>query len=345
MSYFQNLFDEYQGYWTLGDYKGYSLTFKIPANKNKAEAFIAWNVEPYDLSVSGNLTLNFAYDPQFKNWTALTINVAGVTAAATTAAEVRDKLNAVATFADFYTAGIDNATRGGNERAGGPFRVFIRQKKPISAFRTYVSNSAAELILKFNKYGGVADIPSYFEKDTIANRFSASEANGRLIRLSHDISGNTVANPTVVTSTAHGLTTGNVIYIVGSNSSPTINGQRTVTVTGTDTFTVPVNVTTAGTTGEWLSTAEYNIVTDAGLDYTAYLADWQHLKGRTSSFLFTKNTLDWMNRITTQIQWQAGALPGQLVKKTINTYSGASTTPTTTLEIPYILTASDLLTP
>jgi hypothetical protein len=345
MSYFLNLFDEYQGYWTLGDYKGYSLTFKIPANKNKGEALIAWNVEPYDLSVSGNLVFNFAYDPQFKNWASFTVNVAGATASATTAAEVRDKLNAATSFSDWYTAGIDNSTRGGGERAGGPFRVFIRQKKPISAFRTYITNSGAELILKFNKYGGVADIPSYFEKDTIANRFATPEANGRLIRLSHAISGNTVASPTVVTSVAHGLNSGDVIYIVGSNSTPTINGQRTVTVTGTDTFTVPVNVTIAGTAGEWLSTTEYNIVTDAGIDYTTYLADWQHLKGRTSSFLFTKNTLDGSNRITSQIQWQAGAIPGQLVKKTINTYSGASTTPTTSVEIPYILTAADLITP
>jgi hypothetical protein len=346
MSFFQNLFDaEYEGYWTLGDYKGYSLTFKVPANKNKGEAFIAWNTEPYDLSASGNLTINFAYDPEFKNFASLTVNVAGATPGATLASEIRDILNSTAGFSDWFTAGIDNSTRGGGERAGGPFRLFIRQKKSNTAFRTYVSNTGAELKLKFNKFAGVADIPSYFEKDTIANRFATPESNGRLIRLSHVITGNTAANPSVVTSVAHGLSTNDVVYFVDSNSTPTLNGSRVATVTGLDTFTVPVNVTTAGTTGEWLNANEYQIVTDYGLDYSAMLGDWAHLRGRTSSYMFAKNTIDGSDRITTQIVWQAGAKAGQLAKKIVNTYSGANTTPSTAIELPYVLTASDLLTP
>ncbi len=66
------------------------------------------------------------------------------------------------------------------------------------------------------------------------------------------ITSNSIANPTVVTtSVPHGLTTGQVVLISGvSTSSPTINGSRTVTVTGANTFTVPVNVTVAGTGGQ-----------------------------------------------------------------------------------------------
>lgn len=346
MSFFQNLFDaEYEGCWTLGDYKGYSLTFKVPANKNKGEAFVAWNTEPYDLSANGNLTINFAFDSDFKNFASLIVDVSGATPGATLASEIRDILNGTVGFSDWFTAGIDNPIRGGGERAGGPFRLFIRQKKSNIAFRTYISNTGAELKLKFNKFAGVADIPSYFEKDTIANRFATSESNGRLIRLSHAISSNTVANPSVVTSVAHGLSTNDVVYFVGSNSTPTLNGSRTVTVTGADTFTVPVNVTVAGTTGEWLSENEHQIVTDYGLDYSIMLADWAHLRGRTSSYMFTKNTLDGSGRITNQIVWQAGAIAGQLSKKIVNTYSGGNTTPTTSIELPYVLTASDLLTP
>lgn len=343
MSFFQNLFDEYEGYWTLGDYKGYSLTFKVPGNKNKGDAFIAWNMEPYDLSASGILTFNFAFDPEYKNFTSFSVDVSGATASATKAVEVRDILNATPAFSDWFTAGIDNAKRGGGERAGGPFRVFVRLKKP--GFRLYVSNTGAELKLKFNKFAGIADIPSYFEKDTISNRFATPESNGRLIRISHQISGNTVANPTVVTSVGHGLTTGDVVYIAGSNSSPTLNGSRTVTVTGADAFTIPVNVTTAGTTGEWMSASEYQMLVDAGYDYTTLMADWQHLRGRTSSFMFTKNVVDGSNRITSQIVWQAGAKVGQLAKRIVNTYTSSNTTPTTTMELPYILTANDLLTP
>ncbi len=64
------------------------------------------------------------------------------------------------------------------------------------------------------------------------------------------ITSNTLANPTVVTTSAvHGLTTGDIVTIAGSNSTPVIDGIRTVTVLTTTTFTVPVNVTVAGTAG------------------------------------------------------------------------------------------------
>lgn len=57
------------------------------------------------------------------------------------------------------------------------------------------------------------------------------------------------ANPTEVTVAAHGLTTGDVVAIEGSNSTPSLDGVHKVTVTGANTFTVPVNVTVAGTAG------------------------------------------------------------------------------------------------
>lgn len=64
------------------------------------------------------------------------------------------------------------------------------------------------------------------------------------------ISGNTVANPSVVTTTEnHGLITGQTVVISGSNSTPSLNGSRVVTVISPTTFSVPVNVTNAGTAG------------------------------------------------------------------------------------------------
>lgn len=57
------------------------------------------------------------------------------------------------------------------------------------------------------------------------------------------ISGITVANPTVVTTTtAHGLVTGNAAVITGSDSTPTINGTRAITRLSATTFSVAVNV-------------------------------------------------------------------------------------------------------
>jgi hypothetical protein len=69
-----------------------------------------------------------------------------------------------------------------------------------------------------------------------------------------------VANPTVITSAGHKLITGDSIVISGSNSTPTIDGTRTVTVINADTFTISVNVTTAGTTGTFYATTQPKMV-------------------------------------------------------------------------------------
>lgn len=61
-----------------------------------------------------------------------------------------------------------------------------------------------------------------------------------------NITSSSVANPTVITSVAHGLQTGDSVLIAGHTSTPTLNGGHTVTVTGVNTFTVPVNVTVGG---------------------------------------------------------------------------------------------------
>lgn len=55
---------------------------------------------------------------------------------------------------------------------------------------------------------------------------------------------------TITTSSSHGLTTSDTVTISGSDSTPSIDGNYTVTVTGTNTFTIPSpNVTIVGTTG------------------------------------------------------------------------------------------------
>lgn len=57
-----------------------------------------------------------------------------------------------------------------------------------------------------------------------------------------------VSNPAAITCPQHDLESGKSITIAGSSFAG-LNGPQTVTVTGPDTFTVPVNVTTADTTG------------------------------------------------------------------------------------------------
>lgn len=59
-------------------------------------------------------------------------------------------------------------------------------------------------------------------------------------------------NPTTVTSVAHGLVDNDTVIIVGSDSTPSIDGVYTVTGSTANTFDLPVNVTIAGTNGYFI---------------------------------------------------------------------------------------------
>lgn len=64
------------------------------------------------------------------------------------------------------------------------------------------------------------------------------------------ISGNTAALPTIVTTTTpHFLANGQQVSISNSNSTPSLNGVQSVTVTGPNTFALPITVSVAGTAG------------------------------------------------------------------------------------------------
>src|SRR5215212_5985206 len=82
-----------------------------------------------------------------------------------------------------------------------------------------------------------------------------------------------VANPSVITVSApHGFVTGQSVTIAGhTGSTPTINSTYTVTVLNATQFTVPVNVTVAGTGGTaapsaatYVTVAEITKVTPPG---------------------------------------------------------------------------------
>lgn len=182
MSFFQNVFDsQFRGEWVLGD-RMYSLTFIVNPNRNRSDIMLAWNVEPYDFSTDDILHFNFAYDQNFKNYATLNINVAGATPAVTLASEVVAALNANATFFEHFEARFENATKGGTV-FGGPFRVIIKSRKPKQAIRAYISNTDAEKKLKFNRFAPVAELPTYFSRHTIDNRFVFEDSQAHLIEL------------------------------------------------------------------------------------------------------------------------------------------------------------------
>ena len=75
--------------------------------------------------------------------------------------------------------------------------------------------------------------------------------------LKDDVTAISVANPTQVTCfKRHGLATNDQVTLSATNSTPSIDGRRTVTVVDDFKFTVAVNVTVAGNAGKVVSHAD-----------------------------------------------------------------------------------------
>jgi hypothetical protein len=66
----------------------------------------------------------------------------------------------------------------------------------------------------------------------------------------------------VVTSVGHGLTSGTKIALIGTNSTPILDGSYEVVVIDPDTFSVPVTTTIVGTTGAWIKQLDVIIASD-----------------------------------------------------------------------------------
>lgn len=177
MPFFQNPFNqEFRGSMPFGD-RQYSLTFSVPANKNQSQTMISYNAEPYNFSTYNTLTINFAIDVDYKNYASISVNVAGSTASATKASEVVTALNANAGFSAWFIASLADPT--GQVVTGN--QVLIRPLK--QQIRVYITNAGAEQKLRFNAKAGVAELPSYYARDTVANRFAFPDGNACLIQL------------------------------------------------------------------------------------------------------------------------------------------------------------------
>lgn len=195
MPFYQNPFDaEFRGTLVTGGERQMSLTFPVSANKNHSDMMESWNFEPYDFSTYNTFTFNFAYDTNFMNYSTLSINVAGATPGATTAAEVAAALNANASFSSLFVAEIKNKTGGRILPAGlsyststlspnGPYKVTIRSLRTKSSIRAYITNAGAEQKLRFNRYASVAELPTYMDRHRISSRFDFTDSLGMLIKL------------------------------------------------------------------------------------------------------------------------------------------------------------------
>lgn len=186
MSFFQNPFShEYQGFWVLGD-RHQSLTFKCPANTGRGDDIIrSYAAGPYNMSgldadgdATNTLSISFAIDSGFVNYVDLSINVASgaSSTAAVTQHEIVAALNDNATFATYFSASVPS----------GKEFIEIRSKRDVTKFRFYVRNGGAETLLKFNKFAGVSELPSYFSRHTIANRYDFEDSVAQLVLLDPD---------------------------------------------------------------------------------------------------------------------------------------------------------------
>jgi hypothetical protein len=65
----------------------------------------------------------------------------------------------------------------------------------------------------------------------------------------------TASNPAQITTVGHGLSTGEEVFIYGTDSTPAISGAYKVTVLSANTFSVPVTTVGVGTSGFWYKTS------------------------------------------------------------------------------------------
>lgn len=182
MSFFMNVFDsDFEGNLLLSD-RHHIPKFVCRRNAGRGKELVAaWNKGPYDLSgndADGNaeryLKVTFClYDT--KNWA--TIQVDLTTGAALTPQEIVSTLNADTLFAERFNAGL------GHFEDDTVKRILIRQKRPITEMKFYIERGQADSVIGFNARAGVDELPSYFARHTLANRFTYTDSQGMLIQL------------------------------------------------------------------------------------------------------------------------------------------------------------------
>jgi alpha-tubulin suppressor-like RCC1 family protein len=165
MSFFQNVFDFEFRPTILGADRQYQMGWKLPANTNRSDYILSGNAEPYDLSSSRILSINYAYDVNFVNYSTLEIDVYG--GAQTTAADVVSNLNADPTFSSLFVASTYRSTISPDSAN----KVLIKCKKNKADIRVFISNLGAEKKIQFNKNAPIRELPSYFARYTVPNRF------------------------------------------------------------------------------------------------------------------------------------------------------------------------------
>lgn len=160
--------------------------------------------------------------------------------------------------------------------------------------------------------------PSIVSSDFLA---SIADKSGLVTSIS-------ATTPTVINSPAHGLITGRIILMTGTDSSPMINGEYSVTVVDANNFSIPVAVKIPGTTGAWQT---------AGQDFRDLKVCYNNLVDKLNSDIgvsfknykvLTNNTIQesivvGINQITRQLTLN---IPLQYLVGDITVYKAIKTT-------------------
>lgn len=187
----------------------------------------------------------------------------------TNAATVSDT-NVTIEFQDRFTVNLMDYWGGSaTDQSSNTFKVFTTGT-PASN----IDNTSLELIEVINQDSGNTTVYAYYlsgyndlpgqiliEERTVGGaQFYLTSTYGQSFAPAlperNTITSISIADPTVITSVDHQLTTGDNITIYDTNSVPVISGEYSVTVLTTDTFTIPVEVTTIGSSGYFVLTEE-----------------------------------------------------------------------------------------
>ena len=345
---------QFQGNWVLGDRNFSIPFKCQNNNGRGDEIVTAWNVGPYNLSINdtnGNarntLVITCALDQNnFQNWFQISVNVTtgAVSSSAVTGLEIANALNADTVFPTYFyatptTVNYQNPISYENNGATGGVnysvnsspsntvsrmsqqtfpdnspRICIQPKLSTSRFWFYINNGQAEEAIGFNKRSGVSEMPTYFARHTMANRFNFTDSQNLLIPLSSPITAISAAGPPVITSANHGLTTGNKVWITGTDSVPLLDAQSGGSGTITFTGTLASTATTATLNASWTGNTGY---------YTVTFSDGEQ---RTALFTNSSATISWTTGLSNGVTASATVLKASLYTVTVvdtNTFSVA----------------------
>ena len=201
MSFYQNPFTaEFRGNWVLGDRKQ-AITFDCPANTGRGVDLVrSYGVAPFTLTGKDSdgstdnkaLTIWFSMDGDlFKDWATITVNLTA--AASVSLQQIVTDLNADSSFSSCFTASYCASNVPPipspfvpvpNSGSSSPWDyIVIRQNLPATRFRFFIQSGGAESLLLFNKFAGIGELPKYFDRHTVANRYTRTDSQNALVYL------------------------------------------------------------------------------------------------------------------------------------------------------------------